>query len=412
MNTTENRTYLLAGKGALICLSLAMLLASLGTSIANIALPEIARTFGAPFRQVQWVVIAYLAALTVFALIAGRLGDRFGRKRMLLAGLGLFSAGSALCGFAPSLGALVAARAAQGAGAAFLMTLTIALVRDTADEGRIGRAMGVIGTMSAIGTALGPSMGGVLIAALDWRAVFLALVPAGLAALALALRALPESRTVEAQQAMRPSALRGAGFAPNLASNLLVAAVMMTTLIVAPFYLGTALGLPAAAIGLVMSVGPVISILCGVPSGRLVDAWGTARVLSAGLVALAAGALMLALLAPVTGIAGYIAAIAILTPGYQLFQAANNTQTMTGARADQRGTVSGLLGLSRNLGLVTGAWAMGAVFAYGTGTAEVETAAPGSIADGMRMVFLLSAALMIAALALIRLPDPVVRDAV
>ncbi|MDY6859818.1 MAG: MFS transporter, partial [Pseudomonadota bacterium] len=143
-----------ASRGALLCLSLSMLLASLGTSIANIALPRLALAFDAPFHQVQWVVIAYLAALTLCAVFAGRLGDMFGRQRMLVAGLVLFSLASLLCALAPGLWLLVGARALQGVGAAFLMTLTIALVRETVSGDRVGRAMGMLGTMSAVGTAL------------------------------------------------------------------------------------------------------------------------------------------------------------------------------------------------------------------------------------------------------------------
>ena len=189
---------------------------------------------------------------------------------------------------------------------------------------------------------------------------------------------------------------------PSLIANLLVSAVMMTTLVVGPFYLGLALGLGAASVGLVMSVGPMISIFAGVPSGRLVDLWGADRVVLIGLVGLTAGAVSLAFLPQLIGVAGYIVAIAILTPGYQLFQSANNTAVMADVPGDRRGVVSGLLGLSRNLGLVLGASAMGAVFAFGTGTSAMDEAAPAAIADGMRLTFLLSAGMMVIAFCFVR----------
>ncbi len=113
---------------ALAALSLAMLLASLGTSVANVALPTLEEDFGASFGQVQWVVLAYLLALTTLVVSAGRLGDLVGRRRLLLAGLAVFTAASALCAAAPSLTLLIAARAAQGAGAALMMALTLAFV--------------------------------------------------------------------------------------------------------------------------------------------------------------------------------------------------------------------------------------------------------------------------------------------
>ncbi|HEX2010335.1 MAG TPA: MFS transporter, partial [Roseateles sp.] len=114
--------------GALASLALCMLLPSLGTSIANVALPTLAEAFGAPFHQVQWVLLAYLMASTTLGVGAGRLGDLLGRRSLLTAGLALFTLASALCGLAPTLGMLIAARAAQGLGAAVMMALALALV--------------------------------------------------------------------------------------------------------------------------------------------------------------------------------------------------------------------------------------------------------------------------------------------
>ena len=147
-----------------------------------------------------------------------------------------------------------------------------------------------------------------------------------------------------------------------------------------------------------MTVGPVISIGIGVPSGRLVDTWGAQRVRSLGLLTLAAGALALSTLPEMFGVVGYIAAIAVLTPGYQMFQSANNTMVMAEVPADQRGAVSGLLGLSRNIGLILGASAMGAIFSLGVGTSAIENAASGAIADGMRLTFMVAGASMVGAL--------------
>jgi MFS family permease len=175
---------------------------------------------------------------------------------------------------------------------------------------------------------------------------------------------------------------------------------MMTTLVVGPFFLGGGLRLSAAMVGAVMTVGPVISILAGVPSGRLVDRLGAPTVLVVGLVLLAAGAAGMALLPPVLGVAGYVLAVIVLTPGYQLFQAANNTTTLADVPPALRGTVSGLLGLSRNLGLIAGASAMGAVFAAGVGQAEISHAAPAALAEGLRVTFALAAGLMALALAI------------
>lgn len=411
MTTTETRTPAPTRTMIAATLALSMLLASLGTSIANIALPTLAAAFAAPFAEVQAVVVAYLAALTVAVLVAGRLGDRHGLKPALVAGLALFAAASLACAVAPTLWALVGARALQGVGAAFLTTLAMALMRQTADEARVGRAMGLLGTVSALGTALGPSLGGLLIPVAGWRGIFWVQVPLAVLALALAVATLPGEPAKGSRPSVGPAPGIYRGLVPNLLVNLLVAAVMMTTLVVGPFYLGLGLGLDAGRVGLVMAVGPVISIVAGVPSGRLVDALGSARVMAVGLALLTAGAFLLATLPQVAGVAGYLASIAVLTPGYQLFQAANNTAALANVPRDRRGTVSGALGLSRNVGLIAGASVMGAVFAAGVGTGAFAAATPADIAAGMRQTFLVAGGTMLAAAAVALLPRGLARRA-
>jgi len=167
---------------ALAGLSLSMLLSALGTSITNVALPTLVQAFNASFQEVQWVVLAYLLAITTLVVSVGRLGDIAGHRRLLLAGIVLFTVASVLAGFAPTLWLLIAARAAQGLGAAIMMALTMAFVGEMVPRGRTGSAMGLLGTMSAVGTALGPSLGGGLIAGPGWRAIFFINVPLGILA--------------------------------------------------------------------------------------------------------------------------------------------------------------------------------------------------------------------------------------
>src|SRR5688572_210627 len=185
-----------SARGALAGLSLSMLLSSLGTSIANVGLPALAQAFTASFQEVQWIVLAYLLAITTMIVSVGRLGDITGHRRLLLTGIFLFTVASVLCGVAPTLWLLIAARAAQGLGAAIMMALTMAFVGETVPKAETGSAMGLLGTMSAIGTALGPSLGGVLISGLGWRAIFLVNVPLGILAFLLARRYLPVDRRV------------------------------------------------------------------------------------------------------------------------------------------------------------------------------------------------------------------------
>jgi MFS family permease len=114
----------------------------------------------------------------------------------------------------------------------------------------------------------------------------------------------------------------------------------------------------------VMSVGPLVVALTGVPAGRIADRFGAPRITLAGLIAMAAGSFLLAVTPATLGIPGYLVPMIVLTAGYALFQTANNTAVMANIRPDQRGVISGMLNLSRNLGLITGASALGAVFAF------------------------------------------------
>lgn len=384
---------------ALTALSLSMLLPSLGISIANVALPTLSTAFDASFSAVQWVVVAYLLTITVLVVVLGRLGDVFGRRRLLVGGIGVFTAATLLCGLAPTLPLLVAGRALQGVGAACMMALTVAFVGETVPKDRTGRAMGLLGTMSAIGTATGPALGGVLIAVAGWPAIFLAVVPLGVVALVLAHRVLPASppRKAERTGAVLREVVRDRALVAGLTASALVSAVMMTTLVVGPFHLSGVLGLTPALVGLVMSAGPAVSALTGVPAGRATDRFGSRTMVVAGLSGIIGGALVLAFVPPSFGVAGYVLPLVVVTASYAVFQAANNTGVMKDVPARDRGLVSGMLTLSRNFGLMTGASLMGAVFAFVAG----DVASAAEAARGTRWTFVVAAGLVAIGLAVV-----------
>lgn len=436
-----------SSRGALAAISLSILLSSLGTSSANALLPMLTTAFGAPFQQVQWVVLAYLIAMTSSMVGVGRLGDIFGRRRLLVVGLLLFSAGSLACAISPTLGVMIVSRAFQGIGAAVMTALGMAFVADAVPKSQTGRAMGLLGTMSAIGTALGPSLGGVLVDTIGWPAAFALNLPLGLVAVGLAKRFLPIDPPASQERArfdpsgtvllsatlalyalattagrghldasnagllviamigaglflrqqarassplIPPGTLRQSGLGEGLVLNVIVSTVMMATLVVGPFYLSRSLGLSVAAVGMIMAVGPIVSALTGVFAGRVVDEIGAPRAVTMGLAGVAFGAIALAFAPGPFGWLGYIAAIAILTPGYQLFQAGNNTSAMAEVPPGNRGVTSGILNLSRSLGLITGASAMGAVFNLAAGSGDVAVAAPGDVAGAMRITFIVA----------------------
>jgi MFS family permease len=184
----------------------------------------------------------------------------------------------------------------------------------------------------------------------------------------------------------------------SLAMSTLVSTVMMATLVVGPFYLSRALGLETALVGVVLSIGPLVAALTGVPAGCIVDRLGAQRMTIVGLIGIAIGCMVLSFVPATFGIAGYVTPIVCVTASYALFQAANNTAIMLDINPDQRGVISGLLSLSRNLGLITGASAMGAVMSIAVATIDITTASPDAVATGMRSTFAVAAMLMVIAM--------------
>ncbi|WP_269934593.1 MFS transporter [Serratia liquefaciens] len=438
-------------RGILASLSLSMLVSSLGASIANVGLPTLAQALNSSFQAVQWVVIVYLLAVTTSIIAMGRLGDRMGRRRLLLTGIALFTLASGFCAVAPAIWLLLAARVAQGLGAAIMMAMTMALVGETVGKENTGRAMGLLGSMSAIGTALGPSLGGALIVGFGWRAMFLVNIPVGIVAFLLVYCSLPQGERQRQKERGRfdwPGTLllggtlacyalsmtlgRGdfgvvnlalllvaalgmglfvrwqkrtalpliqlalfsqPGLSVGLAMSALVMTIMMTTLVVGPFYLTHGLGLAVGQAGLAMSAGPIVAALLGVPAGRWVDRFGAQRITLLGLTTMAAGAGIMAMMSLNQGVFGYVAPLCLMTLGYALFQVANNTALMKHAAPEQRGVISGMINLSRNLGLITGASAMGALFLMATHTGDIKLASSHAVANGMQITYLVAGAL-------------------
>lgn len=454
-NTSEtgNRTQ---GWLPLVALSLSVLLSSLGTSIANVALPTLAAEFDAEFPQVQWVVLAYLVASTIALITAGKLADMFGKRQLMAAGIIVFITASVLCGVSPTLWMLIAARAVQGIGAAIMTALALAMVGDAIPKERAGTAMGLLGTMSAVGTALGPAVGGGLITLFGWPAIFFINVPLGMATFVLVLRALKEDRceaggarksfdwqgTAALSVALAAAILaltigsmverfaivillavavvafllfaiferrspmpivparllRDLDLSSGLVFSILVTAVVMATMVVGPFYLTAAFGINAAEVGMIMAIGPIVSAIVGFPAGRLVDRVGKASGVVAGLAITAAGCLLMVVLPESLGLVRYIGPLIAITAGYATFQAANNAAVMSMASVGERGVISGMLSLSRNLGLIAGASLMAGIFNWASAS---EAGGKTDAASGLQLTFGIATALMLSALSVV-----------
>jgi MFS family permease len=424
-------------------LALLVLVASMNTSLVNVTLPAISDSLDAGLSTVQWVLVSYLLAVTIAIFPAGRLGDLHGRARLLWAGTGLFAVGSIACALAPDVHWLVGARVLQGIGAGTVLTLALALGGVVAPKG-LAAAMGLFGTMSAVGTAVGPALGGALLEFLSWRAAFWVNLPLLAAAVTLFARQLPAGHNAQIQRfdwaggallamtlvpyvialtgkgtagwlavAMVSLALlyrvektsrhplvplelmRNPSFVSNLATSGIVAAVLMATLVVGPFFLGEHLALTAGQVGLAMSVGPLAAAVTSTAIARFIPAFGTRALTILGLVAMFNACLSLLALPAARSLPGYIASTILMTVGYAVFQTANNTALMRAATPATRGGASGLLNLARNLGLVTGAALFGLLYRVGGG----DGAGAGPL-GGLNSVLLVASPLLALALLL------------
>jgi EmrB/QacA subfamily drug resistance transporter len=321
-------------------LALGTVMATLDISVVNIALPTLSRQFAAPLTTIAWVVLAYVLTITGLLLALGRLADRVGRRRVYLSGLAVFTLASAACAAAPSASWLIAARAVQGLGAAMLTANSTALlIASFAPEER-GRVLGFFGAAVGVGLALGPPLGGLIVAHASWRWIFLINVPLGAAALTLGLKRLPFDRGLDRREPLdfgaaalwsvalvslmlalsrgpergwtspgvwpwfAASALAFLGFAiaearardPLLPRDLLRGPVgLAVTLTFAgqalsmaigfhmPLYLENVLGFGAARSGAWMAVFPLAALVLAPAAGRWSDRFGPGPVAVAGV---------------------------------------------------------------------------------------------------------------------------------
>jgi EmrB/QacA subfamily drug resistance transporter len=214
----EARQVALASAAARWLIAAAVLgsgVAMLDGTVVNVALPAIGRELGADLTGQQWVLDSYLLSLSALLLSGGAAGDRYGRRRVFLTGLAIFTVASVACGLAPTIGWLIGARMAQGVGAAALVPGSLALIDAGITEDDRGRAVGIWAGMSGVTTALGPFIGGWLVDSASWRGVFYLNVPLAVVVAWITMRHVPESRSPAATG--RPDILGTAAIAIGLA---------------------------------------------------------------------------------------------------------------------------------------------------------------------------------------------------
>ena len=205
MTSSSRRTWTLA------IVSIGLFMVVLDNLVVNVALPSIHRDLGASIQALEWTVNAYVLAYAVMLLTGAALGDRFGRKRMFIAGIALFTASSAAAAVSPSTGLLIAARASQGIGAAIVTPLTLTLLADAFPPERRGIALGVWSGISGTAVALGPLVGGAVIQAASWHWIFWINVPIGMVLVVLAATRLTESHGPSARLDLGGLALASTG---------------------------------------------------------------------------------------------------------------------------------------------------------------------------------------------------------
>lgn len=337
--------------------------------MANIALPAVSNAFETSFSEARWIVIGYLVAATLFSPFIGVIGDSKGLRESLIGGLVLYGAGAFISAGTSDFEALVMARIVQGVGASALVVLPIAIGARSDRDAAIGRVLGVLATMSAVGTAAGPSLGGLILGAGSWSSIFISMGVLAVINSFLVFKFVP-SRSLPKADRSGSSGFRdlieSIGSSASLRLQLFftfsVSSLMMATLIVGPYYLSERLRLSPLQMGLVMSCGPVTSAISGVLSGIAVERFGARSVGRAGLVELLVGATSFATLPPAFGAVGFAISAVLLSVGYQLFSSANSMLIVNAVDSSRKGSVSGAMGLSRNLGLIGGTLIMGAVF--------------------------------------------------
>ena len=405
----------------LVVCSMSLLIVGLDTTIVNVALPSIHRALHASVSGLQWTIDAYTLVLASLLMLAGSTADRIGRRLVFQVGLAVFSLGSLLCGLAPSLGFLIAARVLQAIGGSMLNPVAMSIIRNVFEDPRErAHAIGMWGAVFGLSMALGPVVGGALVSAISWRAVFFVNVPIGLVAILLTALYVPESRAarprrldpvgqllvivglaaltfaiIEAPQAgwtspqtlgvfalaavslvalvpyelhrrdpliemrfFRSAPLSGASVIAILTFAGIGGFLFLNTL-----YLQTVRGLSPLHAGLyLLPMAAMIAIFAPI-SGRIVGSRGARLPIAVAAVAIIAGSAMLTQLSATTPFSYLLVSYILFGIGNGLVNPPITNTAVTGMPAAQAGVASAVASTSRQVGMTLGVAVIGAVSA-------------------------------------------------
>lgn len=396
-------------------------MATLDSSIVNISLPTIAQYFGVPLNgAVEWVIIAYLVVVAGVLLTIGRLADMIGHKPIWVAGLIIFTSGSALSGAALSLGMLIASRALQGFGGALLMAISPAMLTGAFPSSERGRALGLNAVIVALGTSAGPTLGGIITTHLSWRWIFYVNVPIGIIGVIITLLVLTERMRRGQQGRFDPlgavllaiglvALTLGLSFGQEwgwssslLIITLVVAAIAIVALYLTekrvrhpiidlsllhrrvflsanlslilsflalfavsfmmPFYLEELRGFSTETAGLLLTPLPLTIALIAPFSGVLADRFGTRWLAASGLAIACIGLVLISQLNAHSSMLDIIWRLVFTGVGQALFQSPNNSALMGDAPRAQQGSAAGFLATGRVVGQSVSVALAGAIF--------------------------------------------------
>jgi EmrB/QacA subfamily drug resistance transporter len=396
----------------LVIASVSTFMATLDSSIVNIALPDMSSELHVSIGSIQWVVTAYLLTIALLLLVWGKLSDIYGKKKIFTSGFLVFALGSAMCSLSHTLLILVISRVLQAVGASAMMSLSQGIVTGVFEQHERGRALGVVGTMVALGSLAGPSIGGILVHAFRWESIFYINIPIGIAGFVLAVIFIPEIFEKQAEKyfdfkgaaffslsilvlfmvlllvqddmmpiwTLAPAAVFAAAsmavfvfvekksinplislklfqiheFSFGLSSAFLSFIALSSTLLFLPFYLQNLLGFSALKAGLVISVYPLTTAVVAPISGWLSDKITYRPLTIAGMSAATVSLLLMATLRSTSPLWEIMLLLMLLGFGISMFQSPNNSSVMGSVARNQLGIAGGINALFRNLGMVSG----------------------------------------------------------
>jgi MFS family permease len=355
-----------SGWVAFSAVAVGTLMATLDGNIVNVALPTLGVELGAHVDALQWIVNAYLLAITATLVLAGRLADRLGHRAVYTAGLLVFTLGSALCGAAPGLGALVGARVVQALGASAMMAIGAAVVTASFPAAMRGRALGSIGTVVAVGLTLGPPIGGLILSHLSWRWIFYVNLPVGIGGALWAWRVLPRGGAAGGPL-LDLRLFRIPAFSWGLLAGFLSYAAMFSQTFLTPFLLARVLHLEPGRLGLVLAAVPIALSVSSPFAGWIADRFGARTLPAIGMLLLAGALATLSLAGRDVTVASVAAHLALAGIGMGLFQAPNNATVMSALPRERLGSGGGFLATARNAGMAAGVGLAGTLFAMRAG---------------------------------------------